>query len=59
MKLKQCIETSNFLGKADRCMLLKQKIQLRSVPFSSDMNISGWYPHEINVCLHFELDLGH
>ncbi|KAL4036327.1 hypothetical protein IC575_005060 [Cucumis melo] len=28
MKLKQCIETSNFLGKADRCMLLKQKIQL-------------------------------
>ncbi|XP_038879349.1 uncharacterized protein LOC120071260 isoform X2 [Benincasa hispida] len=28
MKLKQCIETSKFFGKADRCVLLKQKIQL-------------------------------
>lgn len=41
MKLKQHVEAPKLFGKADRCMPLKQKIQLRSVPFSSDINING------------------
>lgn len=32
LKLKQCIKTSKFFGKADRCILLKQKIQLSVGP---------------------------